>query len=145
MSTKNYLFVFFCTALSLAFTTQTIDSWKTLALVSFKNTKDKNGHPIEQPVFSETLKKIDNNRIQLTGYILPLSDLGSQSNFVFSQLPYNSCYFCGGAGPETIIEVNMTEAIRFTEDKITLEGTFELNQSDPDHLMYILNQSEQVE
>ncbi|MBS9463948.1 homoserine dehydrogenase [Flagellimonas sp. 389] len=50
-----------------------------------------------------------------------------------------SCFFCGAAGPETIIEVNFKEKPPFRTDQIvTVTGILELNRNNVDHCNYIL-------
>jgi hypothetical protein len=48
----------------------------------------------------------------------------------------------GAAGPETVIEVYITEEVAFTSDKIKIQGTLELNKDDPRHLMYLMKNAE---
>ena len=48
------------------------------------------------------------------------------------------CFFCGGAGPETVIEVETTEPIEYTADPITIRGKIALNDEDPNRLMYAM-------
>lgn len=118
--------------------------WKTLEDVRIKNVTSDDGYPMEVPVFGSKVKELQGSTIRLKGYIIPLQELRGQNYFVFSRYPFNLCYFCGGAGPETIIEVNSQREILFTEDLIELEGRFELNPSDPDHLMYRLREARQL-
>ena len=114
------------------------DFWQTLAEVSFVNEKDKQGYTIERPQFSKNLKSFNGKRIKLQGYLIPLEETGSQSKFMFSSLPFNVCYFCGAAGPETVVEVESKTNIKFTTQKLEIEGVLQLNDSDPDHHIYIL-------
>ncbi|MBL7859410.1 MAG: hypothetical protein JNM57_17085 [Cyclobacteriaceae bacterium] len=128
--------------LFLSFTTivysQDKNFWHTLAQVGFENKKDKNGYDVELPVFSKYLKSFQGKQIELKGYVIPLEELGGQGKFMLSSLPFNVCFFCGAAGPETIVEVETTEKIKFTTKPITMGGTLMLNDRDPNHHMYIL-------
>jgi hypothetical protein len=54
------------------------------------------------------------------------------------------CFFCGGAGPETVMEVYAKESVKYTAEAIILRGKLELNDSDVNRLMYILNNAEMV-
>lgn len=118
--------------------------WKTMEDVRFNHVTSEDGYRIEVPVFGSRVKELQGSTIRLKGYIIPLQELRGQNYFVFSRYPFNLCYFCGAAGPETIIEVNSQREISFTEDLIELEGRFELNASDPDHLMYRLREAKQI-
>lgn len=111
--------------------------WNTLAEVGFQKVKNAAGYEVEVPRFSNYLQTFDRKAIQLKGYVIPVDETGS-GKFMFSMLPFNLCYFCGAAGPETVVEVETTEKIEFTTQAITLEGTLRLNSSDPDRHIYIL-------
>jgi hypothetical protein len=112
--------------------------WKVLSQVSYLTSTDANGYEIEKPVFSSTLRAHDGKHIVLSGYIVPLNELNGKNTFMFSSLPFNVCYFCGGAGPETVIEVEATGTLNFTTKRISLEGILKLNETDIDHHMYRL-------
>jgi len=106
---------------------------------------DKSGkYEIDFPVFGNTVKAMANKEIVLKGYIIPLEELQGQNYFVFSALPYSMCFFCGNAGPETVIEVKTKAAIPFSDKQISIKGKLQINESNPDHLMYILNEAVQV-
>ncbi len=113
--------------------------WNVLSEVRFETKMDATGkYEIEVPVFNKHLNSFSNKRVRLKGYIIPLSELGGQSEFMFSSLPFSMCYFCGSAGPETIVEIESAEKIKFTTQQVMMEGTLVLNATDPDHHMYIL-------
>lgn len=112
--------------------------WQVLAEVGFQSKKNKEGHIVETPVFSKNLKSWNGKKIKLRGYVIPVNEIGDQDKFMFSSLPFNVCYFCGAAGPETVIEVDSDEKIGFSTKPIWLEGILYLNEKDPDHHMFIL-------
>jgi len=111
--------------------------WHVLAEVGFRKEK-KNGYEMEVPLFSNHLKSWDGKKIKLKGYVIPVGEVGDESKFMFSSLPFNVCYFCGAAGPETIMEVESTQKVKFTSQAIWMEGTLQLNEKDPDRHIYIL-------
>ena len=96
-------------------------------------------YDVEYPIFSENIKAINGKEIEVKGYMIPLEELTGQNFFVLSAFPYNMCFFCGGAGPETVMEVNTIKEIPFSEKPILIKGRLELNESDYNHMMYILN------
>jgi hypothetical protein len=112
--------------------------WQVLAEVHFKNEEDPAGYTIERPVFSKNLKSYNGKKIKLKGYVIPLEESGGKGKFMLSALPFNLCYFCGAAGPETVVEVETVESIKFTSKQIIMEGILKLNETDPDHHIYIL-------
>jgi hypothetical protein len=125
---------------------QSTNFWSVLAKVKIKQKTDpKTKQLIEYPVFGEELKPWNGKEIKLKGYIVPLQEMRRQNYFVLSSLPFSSCFFCGGAGPETVIEVYLRKDIPFTDQAITLKGKLQLNDSQGDKLMYILRDAEKVE
>jgi hypothetical protein len=132
--------VFLITFLLVARTgfSQTDNFWQVLAEVSFKNEKDKEGYTVERPIFSKYLKTFQGKKVRLKGYIIPLEESGGKGKFMLSSLPFNVCYFCGAAGPETVVAIETTEEIKFTTKQIIMEGSLYLNDADPDHHIYIL-------
>lgn len=118
--------------------------WHTLAQVSFKNGKDKNGYDAEVPIFSKYLKSCNGKKISIKGYVIPLEEVGGSGKFMLSSLPFNLCYFCGAAGPETVVEVETKETIKFSSKQIMLEGIIVLNETDPDHHIYILKNAKLI-
>ena len=63
----------------------------------------------------------------------------SHKEFVFSAFPYSSCFFCGAAGPETVIEVFASEGISYTSESISIKGKLKLNSTDVNRLMFALH------
>ena len=119
--------------------------WHVLAEVRYETKPDASGqYEIEVPVFSNQLKTYDNKRVRLKGYIIPLTELGGSSTFMLSSVPFSMCFFCGSAGPETIVEIETKEKIKFTDKQVMIEGTLVLNGSDPDHHMYILKSAKRI-
>ena len=55
------------------------------------------------------------------------------------------CFFCGGAGPETVMEVYAKEAINYTAEPITIRGRLQLNSGDINRLIYSLSEAKLVE
>jgi hypothetical protein len=123
------------------------NTWQTLSLVTFDSKFDEMlGIDIQVPKFSPAVKKIEGQTIELQGYILPLEGKRSQKYFIFSAYPYNLCYFCGGAGPESVAEVYCKEAIQYTTKMIRIKGKLSLNKSgDLDRMIYILTNVELVD
>jgi hypothetical protein len=130
--------ILFVSIVSLPVFAQEGNFWHTLAEVSFTNKKDAAGYDVAVPQFSSHLKSYNTKKIKLKGYMIPLEELGGQQKFMLSSLPFNLCYFCGAAGPETIVEVDSNEKIKFSTKQIIMEGMLLLNDKDPDHHIYIL-------
>ncbi|TAD95335.1 MAG: hypothetical protein EAZ97_15680 [Bacteroidetes bacterium] len=135
-----FIFIIFCFSDTYA---QVGGLWKVLAKVQTKRKIDpKTKYEIEYPVFSEEVKALAGKTVSIKGYIIPLQELKNQSYFVLSSLPYNLCFFCGSAGPETVMEVNSKKKIAYTTEIISLKGKLRINDKDGEHLMYILDEAE---
>jgi len=96
------------------------------------------------PVFSDEVKALENKEITIKGYIIPVEGYKSHKEFIFSAFPYNLCFFCGGAGPETVMEVSAVEGVKYSTEPIILKGKLELNSKDINRLMYSLSNARMV-
>jgi hypothetical protein len=113
--------------------------WDLLATTRIKKGYDAFlDEEIDKPDFPESLRKMNGQKITLEGYIIPLQQAGSQDYFVLSRFPYQSCFFCGAAGPETVVEVYALRSFKFTDERVRVTGTLELNADDPLHLFFLL-------
>lgn len=114
-------------------------SWELLKDVQFKEAYDENAATsYDVPVFGESLKKLKGKKIAITGYIIPM-DI-NLNYYVLSAFPFAACFFCGGAGPESVIDLRLTEDARFTTDqRVTFCGTLELNDGSFFELPYALS------
>ena len=114
--------------------------WKTLAKITYKKEYDEMlGFKVDVPVFSEDILNIEGQEVKIKGYIIPVEGYKSHKEFIFSAFPYNMCFFCGGAGPETVMEIYAKEAVEYTAEPVTLKGKLELNSTDVNRLIYALN------
>ncbi|MGB4958813.1 MAG: DUF3299 domain-containing protein [Saprospiraceae bacterium] len=113
--------------------------WKALSKISYKKEFDElMGFKIDKPVFSESVKAMENKEVTIKGYIIPVEGYKSHKEFIFSAFPYSMCFFCGGAGPETVMEVEAMEGVKYSADAVVLKGTLKLNDKDINRLMYKL-------
>jgi len=118
-------------------------TWKTLSKITYRKQFDElMGFKIDVPVFSDDVKALEGKEIVVKGYIIPTEGYKSHKEFVFSAFPYNMCFFCGGAGPETVMEVEAKKAIKFTAEAVSIKGILELNDDDINRLIYILKEVE---
>lgn len=101
---------------------------------------------VHVPRFGDNIKAMEGEEIVLRGFYLP-SDVTGES-FVLSYVPMQMCFFCAGAGIESVVELHslITHQIRFrrlsTDDFIEVRGKLKLNRNDLDHLIYILEDAE---
>lgn len=119
--------------------------WKKLSELSFE---DKYFTELEawyiQPVFPKEIKKLDGKRVLIKGYVIPI-DIEANT-YALSAYPFSACFFCGGAGPETVMTLNWkSEPDEYsTDDVIQVMGILKLNSESLDEFAYILNDVEEV-
>ncbi len=132
-----------CASVSLE--AQDENVWKTLSKISYKKEYDEIlGFKVDIPVFSENIKELEGTEITVKGYIIPVEGYKNHKEFIFSAFPYNMCFFCGGAGPETVMEVEALEEVAFTAEQIVIKGILRLNNEDINKLMYRLEEVKAV-
>ncbi len=141
------LLLFFFAAFAQKAPNTTANVWQTLALVTFDTKFDEMlGIDVQIPKYSPAVKKLEGKIVELKGYILPLEGRRTQTYFIFSAYPYSLCFFCGGAGPETVAEAYCKKPIPYTTKMITVRGKLALNHSgDIEKLMYTLTDVELVD
>lgn len=117
--------------------------WELLSTVTITTGYDDfMGAEIEKPVFSDELNEAVGTSLTLEGFIIPLQQDVEQDYFVLSRFPYQSCFFCGAAGPETVVEVYSERSFKHTDERVRVTGKLRLNDDNPLHLFYILEESE---
>ena len=125
---------------------ETENLWKTLSKITYKKEYDEFlGFKIDKPVFADEVQALENTEVTVKGYIIPVEGYKSHKEFILSAYPYNMCFFCGGAGPETVMEVESLDAVEFTAEQIVLKGTLKLNADDINRLMYLLVDAQYVQ
>jgi len=118
---------------------QDTNVWSTLAKITYKKQMDEvMGFEVDIPVFSDDVKALEGKEVTIKGYIIPVEGYKSHNEFVFSAFPYNMCFFCGGAGPETVMEVYATDPVKYSAKQVVLKGKLELNDKDINRLFYAL-------
>jgi uncharacterized membrane protein YcgQ (UPF0703/DUF1980 family) len=136
-------------ALSLSFTAfgqpDATDGWPLFARVKFNTVlyKELNEYFLV-PSFDKTITSMVGTEITLQGFYIPF-DL-PKNRLVISKSPYSSCFFCGGAGPESVAEVIFkTKAPKLkTDQAITIKGKLKLNNKDINQLNFILVDAEWI-
>ena len=124
--------------------------WNTLALMKYERQyaeSDGIGAQAGQGRFLPMIEQLNGTEIEVKGYIIPLSGKKAQSHFMFSAYPFASCFFCGKAGPESVIEVFMKDdkKVEYSDNSITIKGVFKFLPNKMDDIMYQLEFGEVVE
>jgi hypothetical protein len=140
-----YVILLLLTSLTLWAQTEK-NVWKSLADVEIEDRYDASvGYEVSYPVFGEQAQLLDDQQIVVKGYMIPFEAYLKPKYFILSALPIAACFFCGGAGPETVMEVFSQDNIELSSEVIKLRGRLELNADNPDRMMYILRDAELLE
>jgi hypothetical protein len=132
--------------LGSGFNAQNIITWELLKNVEFDEIWSEEFQAYYMiPKFSNAVKAMDGKQVQIRGFIIPVDIV--QDYYVLSANPYSSCFFCGQAGPESVMEIEMVkkyEGLRM-DQVITFKGKLRLNVDDIYQLNYILEDAEILE
>ena len=124
-----------------------LSPWQTLSQLKYKQRYDeKAGGLVTVPEFSPMLKARENTEFIILGYYLPF-EMPEKNQMVLSFYPYASCFFCGGGGPETAVEVELNEAIPKLkmDELVRVKGKLKLNDKDWNRLIFIIEDAVIIE
>ena len=110
-------------------------TWKLLAQIKYlKKPSKEYPEGVMFPVINPTLKTKNKKQITMSGFIIPIDN----KNYALSKNVFASCFFCGQAGPETImgIKFKAPNMKLKTDQYVTLQGTFRYNDTDVDDWIY---------
>lgn len=120
-------------------------SWKLLTNITFsKKYVKKYDSYFKLPVFTKEIKALEGKEIIIKGYIIPVD---TKTNYiVLSANPYTNCFFCGNAGPETVMEIKSKKELPILkmDEVVTFKGRLKLNDEDIYELNYVLENAEVV-
>jgi hypothetical protein len=117
--------------------------WKVLSGVTWPKP-DNAAADFSKPQFSSQIKALNGTRITISGYLIPTDLYSSTHSLIISAYPVQNCFFCGGAGLESVIEVYPAKKANYLMKKLTFRGTLVLNETDPQHMIYQLKNAERV-
>ena len=121
--------------------------WKDLENVSFEESylKEYNDWFLI-PTFGEAIHDLDNQKVIIKGYVIPLDLDGKE--YALSAYPFSSCFFCGAAGPESVMTLsfNDQDARSYKTDQVArFEGKLTLNANNPEEFIYVLESAVEIE
>jgi hypothetical protein len=118
-------------------------TWKTLEDVEFTDTYlEELDAYYYYPYFGPNVSALEGQEVILRGFVLAIDPV--ERYYILSKGPYASCFFCGGAGPETIVELELkSDKDYFLMDElVTMKGILKLNADDIYKCNYILEKAE---
>lgn len=143
---KRRIFVIAAVAIIVfAFQTTPIPllTWRVLEKIDFeeKYVKEVEGYMLF-PKFPAGIKQHDGKVIQVIGYVVPVDNTGN--TIALSANPYEACFFCGKAGPASVMTVRLKKPDKTyrIDDYVAFKGRLRLNTNDIKEFYYILEQAE---
>jgi hypothetical protein len=131
----NYIIVLFFLAVpAVILAPPTTLTWKMLGEISFAKKPHKDYGEVNYPVVNARLKSLHKKTVSMAGFIVPIDN----TNYALSKNVFASCFFCGKAGPETIVGLKFKGgSMKLKTDQfVTVEGTFRVNEADVDDWIY---------
>jgi hypothetical protein len=119
---------------------QKFDAWNEFAKTKFEpKYNEKTSEYLFYPGFTNELKALVGKDVILEGYYVPFAPEDGDY-IILSKFPMSQCFFCGGSGPESVVEVNFSkDPGKFqVDDLITVKGKLKLNADDQEHVNFIL-------
>ena len=136
----KYLITLSLFVLSQLATAQPMLDWSDLADVQFfEKFSNSMGIKYYQATFGEDIKELEGEEVMVMGYLIPLDALGE--TYALSKNPFSACFFCGAAGPETVVELRVkAEYVRRyqTDERRAFRGRLQLNESSLEQFNYVL-------
>jgi len=125
----SFVFVLILALCSLSLKAQspTKITWRQLATTRFEEVFDASRNSWSQMAhFPPEVQAWQGQRVRITGYMVPVDVTGSV--YALSAYTFSSCFFCGGAGPESVMGLEMvTKNQKFKTDQVvTWEGVLQL-------------------
>lgn len=121
-------------------------TWKALTDVEFEDVYvEELDAYYWKPTFGEGVIAMKGRDVYITGYIIPVDY--DENFYVLSRYPFANCFFCGGAGPESVVDLRFKDENRVyqTDERLTFRGSLALNADDVYQMNYILIDAEEYE
>lgn len=108
-------------------------NWKLLGVIKFVKKPHKEYGEVNYPLVNQKVKSLNKKKVVMTGFIVPIDN----TNYALSKNVFASCFFCGKAGPETIMGLKFRNPKRYKTDQyVTIVGTLRVNEANVDDWIY---------
>ena len=115
-------------------------TWEDLTDVEFKDVYvEELDAYYWKPIFGPSVENLEGKKFHITGYVIPV-DI-DEDFYVLSRYLFANCFFCGGAGPETVVDLQFTghsPREYATDERLTFAGELKLNSDDVYQMNYII-------
>ncbi|MCR9154712.1 MAG: hypothetical protein ACPGVV_00775 [Croceimicrobium sp.] len=112
-------------------------AWPVLAMTNYEQDPMSGLYTPDFPSILE--EHYEDQEVVIAGYLIPV-DIEANT-YALSKNPFSACFFCGNAGPETVIELKFDkDPGRFATDKyLPIKGTLRLNRNGSGLFFTLLN------
>lgn len=109
-------------------------TWKLLGEIKYEKRKHPKYGEVQFPVVNDKVKTKGKKRVLISGFIVPIDS----KSYAISKNVFAACFFCGKAGPESIVGLKFRGATPKlkTDQYVTVEGIFRYNETDADDWVY---------
>jgi len=145
---SSVFFLFLWMMVGVHLQAQTILTWDDLADVTWEESYDEATAMTNLTgVFGEHLKSFDGKEVIISGYVIPLDAMGL--SYALSRTSFAACFFCGQAGPETVMDLNVrpksVPSYRQKDTLIKFKGILVLKESNETGLNYTLDLAKEID
>jgi hypothetical protein len=115
--------------------------WPDLAIPDYRTEYNETiDQEVNIPLFREDVRQLHGKKVRIKGFFFPFGDNPDEPYYVLSQYAFSQCFFCGAAGPESVMDLLVKEKpsnIKM-DDFVEFSGRLKLNDTDVMFLNYIL-------
>ena len=114
-------------------------TWILLGDIKFVKKQHADYGEVMFPVVNAKLKGLQKKKVTISGFIVPIDN----TNYAISKNVFASCFFCGQAGPETIMGIKFKDfkGRLKTDQYVTITGILRVNENNVDEWIYNLDQA----
>ena len=114
--------------------------WELLNMLEYFEAPHDVYGTVYLPKFDKKIKKLHQKDIIISGYLVPVD----KTTWALSKYTYAACFFCGKAGPETVLGITWKgEPGKLKMDShVWIKGRMIVNGTDVDDWMYQLMDAE---
>lgn len=120
-----------------SFTVNDTVTWKNLGDVKFTKGNHPDYGEVMFPKVNAKVKALHKKKITISGFVVPIDN----EHYALSKNVFAACFFCGQAGPETIMGIHFKDfkgRIK-TDTYVTITGYLRINENNVDDWIYNLD------
>lgn len=95
--------------------------------------------------YNDFVKNLEGKEMEINGFYIPVMD---EEVIILSKYPYANCFFCGGAGLESVVEIrlNSDPPRKFElDEKLKFKGRLKVNTTEWEFVSFILENATIIE